>query len=177
MKRGVAVLLAVGGGLLFLLGLLFVIGAAGRGSRYGVGVAGLGAGAVLLGFGVRWFRAADADSPEQILAELLEAARRRNGELSELEIGAALGRRAALAAPLLERLVAERLCVRKASGSGTAYVFADLQPRLFVRRCQYCGAETSIVSQAIKCPRCGGSVGTAAERREVGDEGAYRMDE
>ncbi len=173
MKRGIGVLLAVGGGALFLLGLLFVVGAKGEGSRYLVGAVGLAAGAVALGFGIRWFRAADADSPEQVLAELLAAAGRRNGELSELEIGAALGRRAALAAPILDTLVAQRLCERK----GSSYVFKDLQPRLFVRKCQYCGAETSIASQATRCPRCGGAIGTAAERRDVGADGAYRMDE
>ncbi|HEY3452709.1 MAG TPA: hypothetical protein VGK67_40565 [Myxococcales bacterium] len=173
MKRGVGVVLAIGGGMLFLLGLLFVVGAAGQGSRYLVGAVGLGAGAVLLGFGIRWFRAADADAPEQILAELLAAAGRRNGELSEMEIGAALGKRAALAVPLLEKLVAQHLCERQ----GSAYVFKDLQPKLFVRKCQFCGAETSIASLATKCPRCGGDIDTRAERKDVGEGGVYRMDE
>ncbi|MGC4113733.1 MAG: hypothetical protein QM765_03545 [Myxococcales bacterium] len=174
MKRGVGVVLAVGGGLLFLLGLLFVVGAKGEGSRYAVGALGLGAGAVLLGFGIRWFRAGDADAPEQVLAELLAAAGKRNGELSEMEIGAALGRRAALALPILETLVRQRLCEKKGAG----YVFKDLQPKLFVRKCQFCGAETSIASQATKCPRCGGNIGTTSERKDVGGaDGTYRMDE
>lgn len=177
MKRILSVLFVVAGGVLFLFGLLFLVGASGHGSRYLVGAVGLAAGAVLLGFGIRWFRAADADSPEQVLTELLEAARKRNGELSELEIGAALGRRAALAAPLLEKLVAQRLCERKAAGAGVSYVFKDLQPRLFVRKCQFCGTETSIASQADKCPRCGGVFAASAERKDVGDGGAYRMDE
>ena len=177
MKRVLSVLFVAAGGLLFLFGLLFVVGAKGEGSRYLIGFVGLGAGAVLLGFGIRWFRAADADSPEQVLTELLEAARKRNGELSELEIGAALGRRAALAAPLLEQLVRERLCERKAAGAGVSYVFKDLQPKLFVRKCTFCGTETSIASQATKCPRCGGAIGVDAARKDVGAEGAYRMDE
>lgn len=173
MKRGLGIVLALAGGVLFLFGLLFVVGAKGEGSRYAVGALGLGAGAVLLGFGIKWFRAADADSPAQILSELLAAAGKKNGELSELEIGAALGKRAALALPILDRLVAQRLCEKKAG----AYVFKDLQPRLFVRKCQFCGAETSIASDATKCPRCGGDVGTTSERKDVGAEGAYRMDE
>ena len=46
-----------------------------------------------------------------------------------------------------------------------------------MRKCQFCGGETSIASQAEKCPRCGGVFGTSAERKDVGADGAYRMDE
>lgn len=177
MKRLLAVIFVVAGVALFALGLLFFVGAKGQASRLGVAAVGLGAGAVLVGFGVRWFRAADADSPEQVLVELLDAARKANGELSELAIGAALGRRAPLAAPVLERLVAERLCERTSRDGGTWYLFKDLQPRLFVRRCEFCGAEMSIASRAVKCPRCGGAIGTGVAKRSPGGDGAYRMDE
>lgn len=177
MKRLLSILFVLAGGVFFLLGLLFVVGAKGVASRMAIGVIGLGAGAVLVGFGIRWFRAADADSPEQVLADLLEAARRRNGELSQLEIGAALGRRAALAGPILDRLVADRLCERKPAGAGVSFVFKDLQPKLFVRKCSYCGAEASIVSELPKCTRCGAPVATSHERKDVGEDGAYRMDE
>lgn len=177
MKRLLSVLFVLAGGALFLLGLLFAVGAKGQGSRYAVGAVALGAGAALVGFGIRWFRAADADSPEQVLADLLETARRRNGELSELEIGAALGRRAALAGPMLERLVAAHLCQRKVAGAGVSFVFRDLQPKLFVRKCNHCGSETSIASRATRCTNCGAALATSNEHHTVGDDGAYRMDE
>jgi Zn finger protein HypA/HybF involved in hydrogenase expression len=176
MKRLFSALFCIAGAVLFLLGLLFLVGAAGQGSRYAIALAGLVSGAVLLGFGIRWFRAADADSPEQVLADLLEAARKRNGEITDLDIGAALGRRAPLAAPVLEKLVAEKLCERRERDGARYYVLPDLQPRLFVRKCRFCGAESSIASQATKCPRCGGDVASAVERHAVSD-GAYKMDD
>jgi Zn finger protein HypA/HybF involved in hydrogenase expression len=176
MKRALSVLLVVVGVALLLLGLIFFAGAAGLSSRYVFAAVSLAAGAALAGFGVRWFRAADADAPEQVLAEILEAARRRNGEVAELEVVAALGRRAPLAPPILEKLVQEKLCERKSREGATYYLFRDLQPRLFVRKCEFCAAEMSIASTATKCPRCGGAVASAVARRAVSD-GAYRMDE
>ena len=176
MKRTLSVLLCCTGGALLLLGLLFLVGAAGQGSRFAVALVALVAGAALLGFGIKWFRAADADSPEQVLADLLEAARKRNGEVSELDVGAALGRRAVLAAPLLDKLGAAKLCERRDKDGGRFWLFPDLQPRLFVKKCRFCGAESSIASQAPKCPRCGGDIADAVARRAVSD-GAYKMDE
>lgn len=176
MKRILSIFLLLGGVGTLLLGMLFIIGAGGQAHRYVVGLVGLGAGVAAIGFGIRWFRAAEADSPEQVLADLLEAARRKSGEISELELVAALGKRARLAPKILERLVAEGLCERRRRDEATYYVFRDLQPRLFVRRCQFCGAEQSIASDATKCPRCGGAVASAVERRALSD-GAYRMDE
>jgi hypothetical protein len=176
MKRVLAMLMCLAGGALFLLGLLFLVGAGGAGHRYAIAVVALGAGAALLGFGVRGFRAADADSPEQILAEVLELARHGNGEVSELEVCAALGRRASLVPPVLAKLVEEKLCERRAKDGSTFYLFADLQPRLFVKKCRYCGAELSIASQAPKCPRCGGELASAVARHAVSAD-AYKMDE
>jgi len=176
MKRLFSVLFVVAGAILFLFGLLFVVGAGGQGTRYAIAAVGLAAGAVLLGFGIRWFRAADLDSPEQVLAEILEAARKRNGEISELELVAALGRRASLVPPVIEKLLAEKLCERQAKDGATFYLFRDLQPRLFVRECRFCGAQLSIASAAVKCPRCGGEVSSAVARSALSD-GAYKMDE
>ena len=176
MKRLLAVLFVTLGGALLLLGLLFVVGAGGQIHRYLIAAAGLAVGAVLVGFGVRWFRAAEADAPEQVLAQILAAAGKKNGELSELELLAALGKRAVLAPPILEKLLAEKLCERQAKEGATFWLFRDLQPRLFVRKCEFCGAEMSIASAATKCPRCGGEVASAVARRAVSD-GAYKMDE
>ncbi len=176
MKRLLSIVFLLAGGALFLLGLLFVVGAGGEARRLLIAAVSLGAGAVLVGFGVRWFRAAESDSPEQVLADLLDAARRRHGEISELEVGAALGRRAPLAGPVVEKLLAQTLCERRTK-DGTSYlVFKDLQPRLFLRRCEYCGAEMSIASVAEKCPKCGGAVGTSVARKGVSSD-TYNMDE
>jgi len=176
MKRLLSIGLVLAGLGLSLFGLLFVVGAGGQGQRYLIGAVALGGGALLAGFGVRWSRAADADSPEQVLAGILAAARRRNGEVTELEVGASLGARAALVPPIVERLVAEGLCERRTKDGANYLVFRDLQPRLFLRKCAFCGAELSIASEAVKCPKCGGAVGTAVARKSVSGE-TYNMDE
>lgn len=175
MKTLGALALTLAGAAFFLLGLLFVV-AGGQVHRYFVGAVGLAAGAVLLGLGIRLFKQAEASSPDQVLAELLDLARRRNGELSEDEVFATLGSRAEVGRAVLARLVSARRCEARAADGGTFYVFKSLQPRLFVTRCEYCAAEVSIASEARKCPRCGGSLKTQVEARSV--SGAeYRMDE
>lgn len=176
MKRMVAVPLVGAGALFFLLGLLFFVGAGGVASRYVLAGIGLVSGAVLIGFGVRLFKQAEAASPEQVLADILELAQRRNGEVAEVEVGAALGRRAAIAPEVFGRLLAARLCDRQVKEGGTFYVFKGLQPRLFVRKCPYCGAEFSIASAATRCPTCGGPIETRAEGQAL-EGGEYRMDE
>jgi len=135
MKRVGGILLVIVGGALFLLGLLFVVGAGGKEVRYLIGGVGLAAGAAGLGLGIRMFKSAEAWSPDQILAEILDLARQRNGEISEAEVYARLGRRAERAPPVLGKLVNARLCQRNAKDGSTWYVFKDLQPRLFVKRC------------------------------------------
>lgn len=169
----VLVLLGIGA---IAVGLLFLLGAAGKTSRYAVAVISLALGAVLAGVGIRLFKVAAAASPEQLRAELLALAGRHGGELSPAQLAAALGQRAALAAPVLATLEAEGLCQREARGAGFAHIFPGLQARLVVRRCAFCDAEVSISETATECPRCGGllSSGTAA-RPDAAD--AYRMDD
>ena len=60
MKCVRSIMLVVAGGALSLLGLLFVVGAGGQGTRYLIGGVGLVAGAVSLGLGIRLFKSADA---------------------------------------------------------------------------------------------------------------------
>jgi predicted RNA-binding Zn-ribbon protein involved in translation (DUF1610 family) len=176
MKRlGAVVLVLLGTGLM-LLGLLFLMGAAGRGHRYAVAAAGLGGGAVLVGAGVRLFKSAEAASPEQLRAEILELARRRSGELAWSDVEAALGRRAEGARRALAALEEEGLCRRQDKAGASFWVFEDLQPRLLVVRCQFCQAELSPGAAAKQCPNCGGTLETRVERRSFSD-GDYKMDE
>ncbi len=162
--------------LLMLAGLLFLVGAAGRGVRYLVAALGLGLGAALIGLGVRGWKSAEAATPERIRADILALAARRNGEVSEADIVSALGERAGRAPAALQALEAAQACERRVKDGATYFVFRSLQPRLLVRRCAYCEAEMELAAEVTKCPRCGGSLETHVEARSVAG-GTYRMDE
>ncbi len=176
MKRILSLLLMAVGLASLALGLLFAIGAAGQASRYAVAATAMVLGAVSAGLGLRLSRSVDADAPDQILAVVLDLARKGSGRVSEAEILAALGRRAGFAPPILERLVTAGLAERTRAEGGPLYLFKGLQTRLFVRKCEYCGAEVTIANPAQKCPTCGGALKATVEPA-ASDGGAYRMDE
>ena len=176
MKRIVSLLLMAAGLALLALGLLFAIGAAGKAFRYVVAAIAMVLGAVLAGFGLRLSRSAEAEAPDQILALVLGLARKGSGRVSEAEIFAALGRRARLAPPILERLVSAGLAERTRAEGGALYLFKGLQTRLFMRKCEYCGEELTIANPARRCPTCGGALKAAVEPTET-EGGNYRMDE
>ena len=177
MKRLAAVLLCALGIVLVLLGLLFLMGAGGRPYRYLIAVGCLATGGSLTGLGVRFFKQADAVSPEQLRADILALAQRRSGEISAGDVMAALGRRAAGAQAVLEALVAEGLCQRRSVKGAAYYVFQGLQPRLLVRRCEYCNAELPLAEETATCPSCGGTVKTQRESRSLSAGDDYKMDE
>lgn len=176
MKRLIAAALTLLGIGLVLFGLLFMVGAGGRAHRYLIAVVSLAMGGALAGLGVRMFRQADSSSPEQLRADILELARREDGEVSEADVMAALGRRSIGAPAVLEAMVGEGLCERTRKQGATYYLFRQLQPRLLVRRCEYCNAELPLEQQITECPNCGGTLKTQVETRSLaGDH--YSMDE
>ena len=170
---GVAVLIGVAA---ILLGLLFLVGSGGLPHRFAVAVVGLLLGAVAVGWGLRVLRRARRRSPERLGAEILELARRRNGELSRADLVAALGERSRVAQPVIERMIGQRICLEQHKQGAVYYLFPELQPRLMVRRCAFCDAELPLAEQLAECPRCGGSVRTQVERRSLGGD-SYNMDE
>lgn len=178
MKRLAGVGAVIVGLGLVSLGLLFMMGAAGRGSRYAIAVIGLALGGVLAGVGVRLFKQAEAASPEQLRAEILALAKQRSGEVSEADVEAALGRRAVGAAAVLAALEGDGRCSRHRSKDGAEYfVFAELQPRMVVKRCEFCKAELPLGQELTQCPHCGGTFKTDVETRSMAGEDAYGMDE
>ncbi|MEW6368306.1 MAG: hypothetical protein AB1714_27055 [Acidobacteriota bacterium] len=177
MKRIACILLVPVGIVSVALGLLFVVGAAGQAARYTVALLLLAAGAILIGVGLRLYKQAEAVSPERLRGEIMEVARRRNGEISWADVEAALGARARHATSVLDTMSAEGLCERLPRAGSWYYVFRDLQPRLAVRTCEYCGAEFRITDATTTCPSCGGQVKTRTEARSVGGADVYKMDE
>lgn len=176
--RRVGIFLLVGLGVaLIAVGLLFLVGSAGKAYRFVVAAAGMALGAVVTGFGVRAFRRLRAESPEQLRADILALARRRSGELSAGDLQASLGRRAALAEPVLARLVTEGVAQRVQREADAWYVFEGLQPRLKVRSCEHCSLELPISDDQEHCPSCGGALRITAKVSSVAaGEELYGMD-
>ncbi len=158
------------------LGLLFLIGSAGRGYRLASAAILLASGAICAGLGLRGLRAAARLEPEALRAEILAEARRRSGSVPETDMAAVLGARWAAGRDVLAALAAEGVCSRHVEGVDALYVFPGLQPRLAVRRCEYCSAELPLEGDVASCPKCGGTVKTGVERLTVRED-SYRMDE
>lgn len=176
MKQVGGILLTLVGIGLVLLGLLFIVGSAGRGYRLAAAAVMLAAGAVATGFGVRWVKQARAASPDRLRAQILALAKREDGELSAAEIAAAFAEHAAQVDGVLEELQRQGICQQRHVKGTTYYVFAAMQPRLVVRRCEFCQAELALDEQLTECPRCGGTVDTRRETRAVSGDDLYSMD-
>lgn len=171
-----AALLGAFGVFLIAFGLLFLVGAGGQMRRVVIGCAGLGLGAVAVGFGVRNFKRADWWSPEQLRADILEAARHKNGELAMSDIEARLGRRVRVVEPVLERMGLDGVTERGHRDGERYYVFPHLQPRLMVRFCRYCDAEFPISEERNDCPNCGGVLETQVARRSISEGEVFSME-
>ncbi len=177
MKHLAAAILIGLGVLAVLFGLLFIVGAAGRPARYAIGGISLTLGAVVAGFGVRLFRKAQAEHPDRIGAEIMHLAEQKNGELSSDDLRALLGERFLLAAPVLANLRDAGICRPREASGAVFYTFPDLQPRLTMRRCEFCEAELPLDDAAATCPHCGGQIKTQVARLAVSDEEFYGLDE
>jgi hypothetical protein len=174
MRKVAAVVLVLVGVASCLLGLLFLVGSAGESRRLVVAALGLGLGVGLGALGARTYRRALALAPEQLVGEILEVAKRHAGDLPEPAFLAAFAGRTRAAEQVLGGLLRAGTCTRQPRGESVSYVFPELQPRLLLRRCQYCQAELPPASDAVQCPRCGGTL--KMEQEHVPDAGDYRMD-
>ncbi len=176
MRRFVAVVIGVVGILAVAFGLLFLLGAAGQVHRYVIAAVGVLLGVGLVTLAVKLFRQSGALTQEHIRAEILALAKQRNGEVSELDLQAALGLRWEHAISVLDRLLREGVCKRATKDGAVYYQFPSLLPRLAVRRCEFCQAELPLEEELDSCPRCGGSIRTDMEQVAFSDD-AYSMDE
>jgi len=177
MKRLGSILLVIFGIALILFGLLFLIGSAGKAHRLAVGAASLALGAVLAGLGIRFFKQADMILPAYIKAEIMEMARVHNGEVSEADIQAQLGRRYRHSLDVLADMQAKGLCARRTKSGVFYYVFDDMIPRLTIRRCEFCDAELPLEEELTSCPNCGGTIKTDVEKLSLSKGDFFSMDE
>jgi len=165
-----AILLGV---FLFLVGLLFLLGADGQLHRFvvaGLGVL-LGAAASMAG-ALLLFRAVLA-SPDRVRPALLALAKTHDGELTLAEIQANLQGRAEVAEEILGEMLVSGACERR----GDTFLFPSLQPRVVLRRCDHCEHEAPLASDDERCPSCGASMSVRRESKADADDGLYRMDE
>lgn len=177
MKHFGAALLVTVGVIATLFGLLFLVGASGRPSRWAIGGVSLALGAAVVGFGVRLFKEAQSETPDRIGAEIMALAKREDGELSTDDIRALLGERFALAIPVLAQMRDAGICRQRDEGGTAFYLFPDLQPRLALRRCEFCQAELPLGTGLSTCPQCGGLVTTQVARLAVSDAEYYGIDD
>ncbi len=170
-----AFLLAAFGVFLLLFGLLFLVGAGGQMRRVAIGFVGLSGGALATGFGIRNFKRAELWSPEQLRADILEVARRKNGEVSMSDIEARLDRRVRVVGPVLEKMGLEGVTREGTRDGGRYFVFPHLQPRLMIRFCRYCDAEFPVSNESDSCPNCGGTLETRVATRSISEGEVFSM--
>jgi len=177
MKRVGSIFLVIFGICLILFGLLFILGAAGQTYRYVIAAVSLCLGAILTGLGIRFFKQADRLRPEYIRAEILKLAGSHNGEVSQADIKALLGERYSEANEVLANMCSQNLCQLHKRKTEIYYVFENLQPRLTVRRCEFCDTELPLDEELSSCPNCGGSIKTSVEKLSLTKGDYYSMDE
>lgn len=177
MNRIASLVLVVLGIALIAFGLFFLVGSAGRAYRIGISVLSLALGGVCVGLGIRWFKAENRKLPAFIRAEVLELVRRRSGEISQPDLMALLAKRWTLALEPLQGLMAEGLCEKRVVDGVDYYVFAAMQPRISLRRCEFCDAELPLDASVSSCPNCGGTIKTGVEAVSLSKDEAYSMDE
>jgi hypothetical protein len=88
-----------------------------------------------------------------------------------------LGRRFGKAAGVLTEMRTEKLCQLQKRKTEIYYVFPQMQPRLTIRRCEFCSSELPLDEELDSCPNCGGSIKTQVERLSVSKDDSYSMDE
>ena len=177
MKRVGSIFLTIFGICLILFGLLFILGAAGHTYRYVIAAVSMCLGAILTGLGIRFFKTADRLRPEYIQAEILKLAGSHNGEVSQADIKALLGERYSAADQVLSAMRSQNLCQLHKRKTEIYYVFENLQPRLTVRRCEFCDSELPLDEELSSCPNCGGSIKTSVEKLSLTKDDYYSMDE
>jgi len=170
------VVLSIAGSVLLSLGLLFLAGSAGMPRRLVLAAVFGASGALLIGLGVRAFRRWKMVAPDVLEDEILELARRQDGEVTMAEIEAALAWRFPSARGVIESLVGRGTCRRAVKSSRDYLVFPELQPRLTVRFCAYCDREFPVNEATETCPSCGGSVETRVVVRSLSDGESFAMD-
>ena len=150
-------LLSVIGILSSALGLIFFIGSHGIGSRLAAaGILGT-AGVIMFVIGVIMFRRGSRFSPAGIRKELLRLARMNNGELTEEAIIGTLGTSDTVNVQLAA-LVREGVASERMRDNRKLYVIENVQMKMVLKKCPYCGNDYPVRDDIERCPTCGGDL-------------------
>ena len=150
-------LLSVIGILFSVLGLIFFIGSHGISSRIvSAGILGI-AGIGVLVLGVVMFRRGSRFSPSGIRKELLRLSRMNNGEITEEAVVAALGKSDAVKVQLAA-MVREGVALERMRDNRKLYVIENLQMKMIIKKCPYCGNDYPVRDDIERCPSCGGDL-------------------
>jgi len=150
-----AILVGLGSG---LLGLLFLVGYGGHLHRLVVGGIGLALCGVLLGVGIKFWKQAQARTPEQVRKDVLSLASKRGGSITEADVVAAISDRAEVATQALQDMVRVGICQPRWVEGVQRYEFPQLQAMVVVRRCSHCGWEAPLMSTQSTCSLCGAPI-------------------
>lgn len=151
------VVLAVGIGLA-VLGVIFLIAAAGSGTRL---IAGLAMGAIGVAaavFGISRLRLIKESDPERVMTRIADLATRSGGDVTLGQVVGDLRVPTAVAERALSDLTGRGMCTVERRGQETFYVFGGIKPDKVTRECPYCGSEFSIREPRDTCPSCGGNL-------------------
>ena len=146
------------GGIILAGGLIFLCAATQDAARLPIAAVLLVIGGGLAGWsGIRWRRARQL-SPDIIGQRITELADASDGEVTLSQVVSTLDVPARFARPALARLEANGLCRTEQMEGRTIYAFPGLKESKVVRRCTYCGSESSVREPLHKCPNCGGTL-------------------
>jgi len=139
----------------YTVGVLFLVAATTKGSRFPIALVLLAIATVLLVSGIRRLRRLAEISSAALRTEAVELARRLGGELTVSQLRAEYRIPQEMAASTLAKLVAEGTCTREERGERTVYVFKGLLPSMAEKVCPYCGTKLPVRTALRKCPNCG----------------------
>jgi hypothetical protein len=146
------------GGIILAGGLIFLCAATQDAARLPVAVVLLVIGGGLAGWaGIRWRRARQL-TPDVIGQRITDLADASDGEVTLSQVVSTLDVPVRFARPALARLEALGLCRIEQREAKTVYNFPGLKESKVVRRCTYCGSESSVREPSHKCPNCGGTL-------------------
>jgi biotin operon repressor len=156
MKKLIAIILFIAGGVCCALFLLFLM----AGSSYigSIGLPALLVGIICLVLGFRLNASHDENTPATIDKAVVTLAAQKNGIMSPDIITAELGYSRTQALESLDRLQGRGSCHVELKESGHVWFFSQVKAKKMVRKCSFCGRNYPVSEPVTKCPNCGGDV-------------------
>lgn len=152
--KPLAIVLMMGGVLLALLGLLFLL--AQRPATQSL--VPLIAGIVLIAFAAARLKAMAERSPEGVEQQLTAMASGANGEITVTSAAGVTHLDEATIRVGLERLIQQGMVKVEHREGVEYYIFPGLHVEKMVKKCPYCGNEYPVAQHLRTCPACGGNL-------------------